>query len=132
MTNRNVSDEYLKTLSIEELNKYDINIDINIKTSKKNILNINEIKKYLEKIFNACDINKDGIISNGEELRYLYLSTNNYIKNNYENDNEKYENELLNEINKIYNIKQFNNKIKNNNISNIWNDIYNKEKISTW
>ena len=130
MTNRNVSDEYLKTLSIEELNKYDINIDINIKTSKKNILNINEIKKYLEKIFNACDINKDGIISNGEELRYLYLSTNNYIKNKYDNDNEKYENELLNEINKIYNIKQFNNKIKKNNISNIWNDIYNKEKIN--
>ena len=125
MKKKEISDEYLKTIDNKELLKY--NIKINKNTKDKSLLNIEEIKKYLEKIFDGCDINKDSKISNSEELRYIYLS-NKYITDKDNNDLEKYENKILEEINIKYDIKSFNKKIKNREISTIWQDIYNIEK----
>tara|TARA_B110001450_G_scaffold25356_2_gene22366 strand:+ start:1641 stop:3683 length:2043 start_codon:yes stop_codon:yes gene_type:complete len=96
MKNKFGSNQYYKTLDksildeykivIEDDNKKELEFDNNMSmdTSFSNFLKKKEekIKKGLEKIFNACDINKDNRISNGEELRHISLAFNEDIRKN--------------------------------------------------
>lgn len=94
MKNKLGSNQYYKTLDKSILDEYDIVIEDNNKEfgfdngmgmpELSDLVNNREkkIKKGLEKIFDACDINKDNKISNGEEFRYISLALNQDIRKN--------------------------------------------------
>jgi len=90
MNNNLGSNEFYKGLEKSELEKYKINTEYDVIQNPDDIDIINnKKKKAIIKIFDACDINNDNKISNGEEFRYLSLALNNYVRNNEKEEAKK-------------------------------------------
>lgn len=87
MNNNLASNEYYKTIEKSELEKYNIEITEESEFPEfekgSRVSKIDEKKiKALVKIFDACDINKDRKISNGEEYRYITLALEAHVREN--------------------------------------------------
>ncbi len=117
MSNNLGSNKYYKSIDKSELEKYNIEIneyseylefEFESKPSKLN----QKKNKALKKIFDACDINKDGKLSNSEEFRYISLALNADIR---DDELEKVR-ETCNELNMV--------SCENLTLTELWDKIY--------
>ena len=113
------SNDYLLVLSDYQLKKYGyerMNILTKIFTNINNKDDENYILKYknetLEKIFDGCDIDKNGIINNSKEFKHLIMSMTNIF--------EKEEEDLVKKIAEDFELENIDKK----NIENLWNELY--------
>lgn len=114
------SNDYLLLLSNNKLNEYGYDRMSIIANKFSNLNNNNndenkilEYKKEtLEKIFDGCDIDKNGIINNNKEFKHLIMSMTNIFDKDEEN--------LVKKIAEDFKL----NNIEKKNIENLWNELF--------
>lgn len=113
------SNDYLLLLSDKKLNEYGYD-RMSIIGNKFSNLNNNDDenkileykKETLEKIFDGCDIDKNGIINNSKEFKHLIMSMTNIFDKDEEN--------LVKKIAEDFKL----NNIDKKNIENLWNELF--------
>lgn len=113
------SDDYLLLLSNNKLREYGYDRMSIIGNKLSNLNNNNDEniileykKETLEKIFDGCDIDKNGIINNNKEFKHLIMSMTNIF--------DKDEESLVKKIAEDFKL----NNIDKKNIENLWNELF--------